>query len=330
MIVASPDALFQSAFSRDISSLRTALQRASQELVTGRRSNILASSRGNSEPLLRAQAALDNAEQARARLTVLEGRYRVASSALRTIGELTESVALAAQSAGDVNTGVQADAFASVEARSAIGTVFSALEARFGGRALFGGTLGTGRVLADTSNFLADIQALVPAGTSGAAAEAALNTYFQAGGAFETNIYEGGNQLDDPQLADGSSIDALFTADSDELRSLYKGLAMVVVNEQVAEVDASNFLRRGAEVIQGAREALVGQEARMGLAQNAITREQERQEQNGLDAELTLEAALGRDPFEAAAETQALEARLQAAYTVTGRVGALRLANFLR
>ena len=330
MFIASPDALFQSAFSRDISSLRANLERSAREMATGRREDILEASQGISEPLLRAQASIDTAEQTKARLTILDGRYRVASSALRTISELSENAALAAQSAGDATSGLQSEGFAAIEGQSALSTIFASLEARYGGRALFGGDLGVGRVMGEVSQLLNEVQALIPIGTSAAAAEASIQAYFAPGGQFETNIYQGGGRLEDPQLADGATVDALFTADSEALRELYQGLVMTSLNERVAIDERSTFLRRSAEVTQTARETLIAEEARMGLALNAIEREQDRQANLGLEAEQTIESILGRDPFEAAAETQDLEARLQAAYTVTGRIGALRLTNFLR
>ena len=330
MYIASPDTLFQSSFSRDISRLRTDLERSAREMATGRREDILAATRGNSESLLRAQASIDSAEQTNARLVTLDGRYRVASNALRTISELSEDAALAAQSAGDATSGLQSDGFAAVEGESALSTIFSSLEARFGGRAIFGGDLGVGRVMGEVSQLLNEVEALIPIGSSAAAAEAAVQTYFAPGGQFETNIYQGGGRLDDPQLADGATIDALFTADSEALRELYQGLVMTSVNERVDIDERSTFLRRSAEVTQTARETLIAEEARIGLSLNAIEREQGRQADLGLEAEQTIEAILGRDPYEAATETQDLEARLQAAYTVTGRISALRLTNFLR
>ncbi|MEM1379053.1 MAG: hypothetical protein AAGH41_00360 [Pseudomonadota bacterium] len=330
MILTSPDTLLQSGLIRQIGQLRTRLDQSSIEMVTGRRTDILEAVRGDNDVLLRAQAVIDTAQPAQARLAVVEGRYRVAGSALETIRDLTGEVSRAAQSAGDLASGVDANKFAATEARTALASAFSTLEARFGGRSLFGGDLGSGRVLEDVTVLLGEIQTATAGLTTAASIEAAIDTIFAPGGAFETVVYSGGAPLADPELENGLTLTTLPTADSETLRQLFKGLSMVAFNDQVDPDERAQFLRDGAEIIETAREATIADEASIGLALNAIQAEMDRQDDLLFDAEVTLENLIGRDPFDAATETQALEARLQAAYTVTSRLSSLRLTNFLR
>lgn len=330
MFLTSPDALFQSTFSQQIASLRTRLDRAASEMVTGRKSDTLAATRGDSQTLLRAQAQIDTADGEKARLTVIEGRYRVAAQTLRTVNELAADAAKAAQAAGDITAGINADRFAATEARGALATIFSSLEARFGGRALFGGTLGSGTVLADVSVLFSEVDTAIGGLTSLADIEAAVAGVFTPGGAFETAVYQGGAALPDPQLADGQTVNAVPTAASDGLRQLFTGLSLAGFAERAGESERPALLRRSAEIIQSATEALVAEEASLGLAEKAIGRELQRQDDLLFTAQATLDRLIGRDSFEAASETQSLEARLQAAYTVTSRLSALRLTNFLR
>ena len=140
MFFNSPDALFQIGLSQQISALRSRLDQSAIEMVTERKSDTLAAVRGDNDLVLRSQAVIDTAQAKIARLNVLEGRYRTAGLALETIRELTGETARAAQSAGDIGTGVEADEFAATEARSALAGILSTLESRFGGRSLFGGT----------------------------------------------------------------------------------------------------------------------------------------------------------------------------------------------
>lgn len=330
MMLTAPDALFQSGLNRQIVRMRQQLDRSSIEMVTGRTQDPLRAVRGNNDVLLRARAAIDAAEPERARLNVLEGRYRTAGSALKTIRELTGEAARSAQAAGDIAAGVDADRFAATEARSALASTFATLEARFGGRSLFGGTLGTGRVLEDVTVLVSEIETAVSGLSRAQDVSDAIRDYFVQGGDFETNIYRGGDPLPEPELDNGRSVASLPSANDESLRTLYRGLAMVAVNQQVDVGQRAAFLREASELIETAREALVADEASIGLALNVIGAEQDRQEQLLFDAETTMENLLGRDPFEAASETQSLEARLQAAYTVTSRMAALRLTNFLR
>ncbi|MEM7671298.1 MAG: hypothetical protein AAF317_19605, partial [Pseudomonadota bacterium] len=323
-------ALFQSTFSRQIQDLRGQLDRASLEMLTGRRADVSKATRGNNQTLLQAQAAIDAAEPERARIAVLEGRYRTAGLALETIRNLSENAALTAQGAGDLAAGVDADRFAATEAKAALAAVFSTFEARFGGRSLFGGDLGSGRVLADVTAFLAEVDTAVGGATSAADVTAAIDSVLAPGGAFETSIYLGGDPAAEAELADGSRLGEIFTAASDNMRQLYKGLAMAAFNGSVDLDERSAFLQDSAEIVLTANEDMVAEEASIGISLLAIERERDRQDQLLFQAELTMDTVLGRDPFEAASETQSLEAKLQAAYTVTGRIGSLRLTNFLR
>ena len=86
----------------------------------------------------------------------------------------------------------------------------------------------------------------------------------------------------------------------------------------------------GLSMLDQALDEIIAMETRLGASQESIERIEE-----GFTREATLIAAaedamLGRDTFDAAAELQALEGQLEASYTVTGRLGSLSLANFLR
>ncbi|NNU15362.1 hypothetical protein HK107_03350 [Parvularcula sp. ZS-1/3] len=330
MLIQSPDAFFQSTFSSRISQLRKDLDRAANEMVTGRKEDSLGAVRGDQQPLLRAQSFLDASESARARLTLLEGRYEVASSSLRTISELSENVALIARGVGEISLGVDADTFAATEAKTALGGIFGALDARFGGRSIFGGDLGTGRVMPSADDFLTTIRAAVTGPVNAVSIEAAIDTVLAPGGAFDTSLYAGGDRIASQQLSDDSSITGLPSAGDEGFRLLFKGLAMIALNEDAPTADQRTLLAGGSDIIQTAREDIITEEAGLGLALSSIEREGERLSRLEGLAISRIESALGRDPFEAASETQSLEARLQAAYTVTSRLSSLRLTNFLR
>lgn len=329
MMINAPDLLFQSVFTRQLAGLRQRLDGAALELVTGRRADTLAAARGDNNTLLRAQAVLDAVEPARARLAQLDGRYRVAASALRTVGELAALTSLDALAAGDFG-GAQSDAVAASEAEAALRGIFGALDARFGGRALFAGDRGTEGALAPVADLLALAEGIILAAPDPAAAAADLEAAFGPGGAFETTIYGGGAPTGRPELPGGTALDALPTANDGPVRDLLRGLAMIAFNERLAEADRPEWLQQAAVIVRGAGDRLVAEEASIGLSLQAIERDIGRQDELRLDAELTLETILGRDPFEAASETRALEVRLEAAYTVVSRVSNLRLTNFLR
>lgn len=328
MFLASPDALTSSTLFRLTSDLRIRLDEAIAELGTGYVANATEAVRGNNELLLRAQAVVDASQPQLARLTVLEGRYAAAATALRSINDLSGEVALAGQAAEEAAGAVGQEVAAS-EARSVLSSVLSTLNTQFGGRTLFAGDAGGGPALTDADSFLAWADGLVAGAGTAAAARTLLDTEFAAGGQFDTVVYSGGAQLTDPTLPSQEVVDALPTADDGTFRDLLKGLAMLAVNSTLDPAERDQWIADGTQVVQTARFQLTTLEASVGLAQSTIERGAEQQDRVLFDAQTTIDSLIGVDPFESVSETQALEVRLQALYTVTGRAGALRLTNFL-
>ncbi|MEO1657090.1 MAG: hypothetical protein AAFR65_05165 [Pseudomonadota bacterium] len=328
MFLVSPDALTSSTLFRLTTDLRTRLDEATVELGTGYVQNRTEALRGNNEVLLRAQAIVDASQPELTRLTVIEGRYQASSSALRSINELSGEAARSAQAAQETAGDIGQDVAAS-EARSVLSSVLSTLNTQFGGRSLFAGDAGIGAAVTDVDSFIAWADGLIAGAGDAAAQRAILDTEFAAGGQSDTVVYSGGTQLADLDLPGGGAVDALPTADNDAIRELLKGLAMVAINDTVAPDEREQWLSDGASVIQTARDDLTAVEASLGISQSAIERAIDRQDQILFDAQTTIDSLIGVDPFESVSETQSLEARLQALYTVTGRTAALRLTNFL-
>jgi len=328
MMLASPDALTSSMLFRLTSDLRTQLDDATAELGTGYVSNSTQALRGNNEVLLRAQAIVDASQPQLTRLTILDGRYQVAASSLRSINELTGEVALSALSA-DAATGDTGPSVAATEAESITSSVLSTLNTQFGGRSLFAGDDGVGAAVTDADTFFTWVDGLLAGATTAADKRAILDAEFAPGGGFDTTVYSGGADLNEPKLPGGEVISSLPTADNDTFRELLKGLAMVAVNETVDEAERQQWLSDGGALIQTSRDELTALEASVGLSLNSIQRAVDRDEQVVFDAQTTIENLIGVDPFESVSETQSLETRLQALYTVMGRTASLRLSNFL-
>jgi flagellar hook-associated protein 3 FlgL len=330
MYLTSPNVSHYAQFSRGVSNLKAQLDRSSLEMVTGRRSDPLRAVRGDQETILRAQSALDQAEADSARLKVLGGRYQVASTTLRNVAELGQSVIGAALAAADGSSGTGAQRFAEAQARTSIGSALGALEARFGGRALFGGALGSGQVTQGFAALQAALDTALTGAVSAGDVRSAIEGVFAPGGAYETTIYLGEGQAADSELSPGKPLGSLPSASAEPIRQMLSGMSMALHVRDVPAPDREAFLQEAAGLMQAALEDIIAEEASLGLSIQSITREKTALSRRLFDAESTLEAVLGRDPFEAASETQSLEARLQAAYTVTGRLGALRLTNYLR
>jgi len=330
MLLSSPDAFFQSSLARTTIELRDRLNAASLELVTGRVNDPAAAVRGLNGTILQAEAELASSEPERARLAILEGRYRTANSALAAIREIGAAAGETALGAAEDASGSEARRFAVVEAESALSSIFGSLGTQFSGRSLFSGDVGQGQVLQDAETYLADVATAIGGATDGATVSSAIRAFLGTGGGFETTTYTGGAPTNTIELESGQRLRSITTADDPSFRLLFEGLTMIALSDQVDVADRADFLRTAGSLVQQAEQDLIAEEAAMGLSLNAIDRERVRLDQRLFDANNSIDQILGRDPFEAASETQDLETRLQAAYTIAGRVGNLRLTNFLR
>lgn len=327
----TPDVLFNTRQSRQNANLRARLETVGQEAITGRRSDILQATNGRvGDAFLLEKAGQDitrQREMANLATARLDGATSSVSTIRETLVDFTPESRVVFASGDDSELALMA-----AKAGDALSHVMSSLNRRHGSRHLFSGTLTAGGPLA-TSNDLQDaINTEISGAATGPDAIAAINAYFGAGGGFETDIYKG-SATDGPRLhvTDTHSFDPLPKADDQLFRDMMQGFAMIAGAGQAAtDADRDQLIEAGLNLLDGAIDSTLATESRLGAAQQSIERIDQ-----GLLNEATLVSTtqsklLGRDPFEAAAELQALEGQLEASYTVTGRLGSLSLANFLR
>ncbi len=328
----TPDLLFNSRQARQNANLRTQLETAGQEVITGRRTDVVAATNGRvGDAFLLQQATSDIARQ---RETADLANVRL-DSATGSVGQIRENIgtvsgsgriAVAQGSPGDLNLLAQ-------NASGNLAQTVTALSQRSGTRHLFSGTNTTAPPLAPAEDIQTAVNALIAGQATAAGAAAAVDTWFDtAGGGFETTIYQGSAE-DGPRLhvSDTQSYDPLPKGDDPLFRQILKGYALIAGASNLTDPDErSALMSRGLDLLDGAIEGAIQLETRLGATQQSI----ERLDENYAREAGLLAAAendlLGRDPFEAAAQLQALENQLQASYTVTGRLGSLSLANFLR
>jgi flagellar hook-associated protein 3 FlgL len=327
----TPDVLFNTRQSRQNAALRARLETVGQETITGRRTDVLQATNGQvGDAFLLEKASQDIARQ-RGMANLASARLDGATSSLSTIRttlvEFTPDARVTFATGGKNEFDLM-----SADAGDALGHVMSALGRRHGTRHLFSGTQSASGPLATQEALQTAINADISGAATGADAITAINDYFAAGGGFETDIYRGSTE-DGPRLhiTDTQSFNPLPKADDKLFRDMMQGFAMIAGASQAAtDADRDQLLEAGINLLDGAIDGALATEARVGATQQNLER---------IDAGLATEASLvsaastrllGRDVFEAAAELQALQGQLEASYTVTGRLGSLSLANFLR
>lgn len=327
----TPDLLFNTRQSRQNASLRTQLETAGQEAITGRRTDVLEATNGQiGDAFLLEKAAQDitrQREMASLATARMDGAASSVSTIRETLTDFTSTSRLTFAQGGDNEL-----ALLSANASDSLSHIMSSLGRRHGTRHLFSGTETAGGPLKTPAVLQAAIDSEISGAASGADAIAAIDAYFGAGGGFETDIYQG-STAEGPRLhiTDTQSFAPLPKADSQLFRDMMQGFAMIAGAGQAAtKADRDQLIEAGINLLDGAIDSALATESRLGAAQQSVERIE-----LGLQSEASLISTtqsnlLGRDIFEAAAELQALEGQLEASYTVTGRLGSLSFANFMR
>ncbi len=324
-----------SFFRRNVTQTKTALTDATRELASEYKSAKKIAHSGNVAKVFRIDKELSMLESYGAVVKTETTRLDAASEALAHISSLTESVSteVVAYAQGGSQ---QAMTIAADGAYSALQTVMATLNLSVGGATLFAGDATDTSPLAGFPTLMADVTALVTGAPDAATALANVDAYFyNAGGGFETNIYQGS---DVDKLPVGVSqtmmVDANLRADDPVIRDTLRNLAVM------ATVGQGAFAAQPLE-----QRALLNDASISGIANvTDLTRQQERlghsQEQLGLvearnESErfqlMTHRNDLAlADPFETATRLQSLEGQLESIFIVTARLSGLKLVNFIR
>ena len=324
-----PDQLSGALFARLTGRIRADLDRTALEAVTGRRSDTTLAAGGRNGQVARVMRLAEAGEAAATRLALGTGRYEQASAALRSIRASADAVRMGALTAADA--GPRAIADTARAAAQALTGVLGMLNVSFDGRRLFAGADASALVVASADALSAGAEAALSGAVTPEDKRAALDAYFGPGGGFETDVYRGG--AEDAavlRLPDGSPLSALPRGDGEGIRDLLEGLVMLANATELPPMAMADWVRQGADLIRGGAEAVTAEEARIGASLSRLDEAAGQLAEERLTAKAALDRIVGRDAFEAASETQALEQRLQAAYTVTSRLGRLSLTSYLR
>lgn len=317
----------------DQSRIQSDLLRLSQELSTGRKSDIGTAVAGDFGPLVGLDAdlrRLDGYDTTVSEATLLTAAAQSSFDLVQARSQDLAANLLLVQDTTNPRTVDQVGA----EARQTFDSVVSALNQSVGDKTIFGGTATNAPALADPDTILAALTTAVAAETSAADVAAVLDTWFAPGGDFDTVAYLGStNQRADIRLNDDSSVAFTASAADTELREVLKSVALgALLDEGVLGADTgerAELARLSGERLISAETGLIDMRSGIGRAEEAIANAQTRNEAQRSALDITRNELLAADPFETAAELEAVQFQLETLYTVTARLSRLSLANYL-
>ncbi len=320
--------------SRTIADLRANLQTASTEAITGKYEDIAKATRGNVGEVHLLEQALNGIEQNKRLNSLSSTRLQMTTQALSgaraAVNNLDARAVIALASGSQVSTDLITD-----EARANLFSTMSALSMRQGNRNLLSGNMPDTPTFAGADALLADIDAIMSGGGSPADIESALDTYFEPGGDFDSQIYTGGDNPASPlRLGDGSMLNVDVRGNHPAIKNVLRGLAVL------ATIDSSGFAKDSREyadvysqatsVLADGNSALIRTESDLGIYSETIEKANTRDNFEQLSLSEAYRAIVVRDQFEAAAQLKELQGQIESAYLITSRLSDLTLSNYLR
>lgn len=316
-----------------IGNLKSQTMRLSNELASGRKSDLAASLSGDMSGLsaLEHSRALAQGFLSASRDAGLktDARQSVLSAMTDHLATVTQSVGLASRDAGFPQITRVAD-----EARSLFSEAVQKLNTQIAGRPLFAGMASNGKAIRDASEILSLLGTLTSSATTANEVEAIVTDWFEDPAGFDNFAYQG--QPAEPSAIlspEGTSISDV-TAQDPKLKTALAGLALASLIDHPGlsptGADRMALRDRTLSLLYTGQDALTDLASRIGADQSKIGALQSRYQAEDLSFQLAISDLVTADPAQTAMELEAVRTNLETVYSVTARISRLTLADFLR
>ncbi|ETX16700.1 hypothetical protein OCH239_00270 [Roseivivax halodurans JCM 10272] len=342
----APSTLATQLMRRDtILRVQSEIDRAAQEVSTGRHANSYEALGHDAAQSLRLEANLGRTEAFLTSNALLENRMGATATALSGMRKIAQEVLSLAMPNADA-PGQTAGTLAS-QARAAFDQIAALANTSYEGRALFAGVATDARALAgwqeegpggvmSPAALVASVAGGGPTtGTEAAAMAEELDDAF-AGAAYDTALY-GGAPADGPRLGasidTGETLDWGIQANDPAFRDLMQGLAMLAGVDAATIKDPEAYrawMGHATGKLSSGLSGLLESEAALGGQQARLADMVERQEGRKSLYTKQINDLEGVDPYEAASRMTETQGRLQASYEVSARILNLSFLDYMR
>lgn len=340
-----------------VSETSLALQRAGQELSTGRRADMFGDLGPRAGVAITMRAREETTQSYLDANAVLEHKLEAMLSAIETVrGPVEEVLETAVVNKESKGTGAKA---LQAQARAALETVVGTLNMSFNGEYLFSGLTSDTAALtrwdaADATTGLSPedvLAAIVGTGPTTAAAAATMiadlddvfnSTHATTSYNFEETFYNGTPELDgggvpydrvagridqDQELAYG------VQANDQGFRDVIKGLAMLASVDIDAIADEAAYtawMDAAVTALGEGTQGVLDMSANLGFNQGVVEKAKERLEDISLVQRKQIATYENVDPYEVTTIMRGLETQLQASYSVSSRLSGLTILDWYR
>lgn len=326
------DASLTNILARQGAELRGLVSRASQEVASGKHSDIGAALRGDFSPLLAIDASLSRLAAYGSNTTVAAIQTAAQQSAISGLSQLASGISTTLLSAKTMSTPVQIDSLAA-DAKGRLASAIGLLNTQSSGRAVFSGVATDTVPLGSVDAMLTALDAAASGAVTAGQVAAAVNGWFADPLGFGT-FYQGGTPLSPTPVAAGESAEVPTTAMDQALRDTLAGFAMAALIDRGAlagdHEERGRLAQQAGQLLVSTEDARTTLQARIGTVEAQI--EAARTRNSAEESSLAiLRSDIGSvDPYEAATRLQTVQSQLESLYLVTARVARLSLAEYLR
>jgi len=326
------DASLTNILARQGADLRGQVQRASQEVATGRHADIGQTLRGDLSPLLAVDASL--ARLAAYKSTAADAAFQTATqqSAIAGLSQLAAGITVTLMASRDFPTPAQIDASAA-DAKGRLASAVGLLNSQASGRAVFSGVATDTVPLGATADLLAALETAAAGATTAGQVEAAVNGWFADPLGFGT-FYQGGAALSAAPIAPGEVAEISTTAMDPAIRDTLAGFAMAALLDRGllagnAE-ERARLAQTAGQTLHRGEDARIALAARIGSVEAQIEAARTRNSAEATSLGILRSDIGSADPYEAATRLQTVQSQLESLYLVTARVSRLSLTEYLR
>jgi len=212
----------------------------------------------------------------------------------------------------------------------------SALNTRYGGKALFSGTAVETTPLADPVEMLDSIRTAISGLGSTIDVKNAISDWFDSPtGGFATSGYLGdatGVQV--RAVNTNETVEIAGRADDGAIRDTLKALALGALSEDgsvsLSNSDRGKLQRQAGEDLLGAAASMASFQSRLGFAEGKVENASVLISSQQTSLGIGRNEMVNADPFETASRLQAIQIQLETQYTLTARLSRLSLTEYLR
>lgn len=315
------------------SQVTTDITQLSQEVVTGRASNITAHLRGDMGALAGLEYDLSRLESYQFRSNEVAVTADMIQAGLGSISDAIDdtlpaiTTAVSFPSDGNLSLAKQAST-------GALERVFQSLNSRGPAGSLFAGAATDTPALVDFEIFKEALDSMIAAAPSIDALAVDIDAFFGTGGGFEATVYQGtNNDLPPQKISNSTSVDLGLSAQNDEFIGLMKSLSKIYAAGAFTAspmASRSQMIEDGYAGLLGAQGGVTELAASVGIQQQVIEDTQIANEVMSSSLELARNDLIGLDPYETASALEERQTQLETIYAITARLSRLTLMDFLR